>query len=299
MKGFAAICIAVMSVSLVSTNAVNALVLNLKTPDILLDTFSTLSYNPNPNKNQDYWWVTLGSSISPRAENVPCAHGVNGDSTCAFVVKQGLLDGYLRMRLRPGQPEGEFALAQLTEERDAYNHDTPHRWFPKNGHSVVVTVRHRFSPNYKADGTGTAVGSAGFDLWNAATDIRDGQFVTHPIKAINVTWQDEDNLFGLVSGFRATIFDQDNGFIVYNQPLHHVNINDWIISTVIWSADRHGVQSVKFLIDGHVVGETTLANPLPPLTIVLWADNNAYPGGTSLVTEEHYHDVDFVNIVEI
>ena len=295
----------VLVMALVLTQSVNALIINTQTPNLVFDSFDYFNYPTDPSV-PGYWWVTLGSSFDPtqRKENMPCANGVNGDSDCAVIVQEGW-NKFVRMRLRPGKNPGQFSFSQLSEERDAHSYGLTHRWLPTAGHPVVMNVRSRYSANVNADGTGGAKGTIGIAFWNSPTEQLDvPPFASiHPAKTIALNWADPGVAAGTYTGYKAVIIDSDTvaGSFTpsYLQPIQDIDVQDWFLQTIIWSVDSNGVQKVKFLIDGHVKAETTLARALPAMSVVLWADNNQVTSAPAQVMAEQYHDIDFITVSKL
>ncbi|MFS8130480.1 MAG: hypothetical protein ACMG57_00730 [Candidatus Dojkabacteria bacterium] len=295
-------------VALVSTQSVSAILIDTHTPNLVIDTFSSLSYPTDPSQ-PGYWWVTLGSSFDPslRKENIECGNGVNNDSTCATIMSEGPfgLNKFVRMRLRAGEQPGQFAFSQLSEERDAKSYNLTHRWLPTAGHPVVLNVKSRYSANAKADGSGGAKGTIGVALWNSPTEQLDAPpyFSIHPAKTIALNWADPGVAFGTYTGYKAVIIDSDTvegSFTpTYLQQIQDVNINQWFLQTIVWSVNSNGVQNVKFYIDGALKAESTLARPLPAMSVVMWADNNQVTAAPATITGDQYHDVSFTSISKL
>lgn len=290
-------------ISFTSVQGVKALVID--TPHFVLDSFDSFNYPTDPSK-PGYWWVTLGSSFDPtqRKENIPCANGVNNDSDCAVILSEGW-NKYVRMRLRPGKTQGQFSFSQLSEERDARSYNLQHRWLPTVGHPVVFTVRSRFSPNAKVDGSGGARGTLGICFWNSPTEqLFEPPFASiHPVKTLAFSWADSGVMGGTYTGFKAVVIDADTPQTSYI-PTHltqiqDVNVNEWFLQTIIWSVNSQGVQNAKFLVNGQIKADIDLERALPAMSIALWADNNQITSAPALLTQEQYHDVDFANIFQL
>ncbi|MEP7103300.1 MAG: hypothetical protein ABI721_01150 [Candidatus Dojkabacteria bacterium] len=249
-----------------STTGVNALIINLSTPNLVFDNFSAPFQTPSPTANQSYWWRTLksgGPTGFSQAENVDC----NYDACLAQV------NGVAKFTLKPQTYPGSIMVSDLTEERNGYSYNTPHRWLPTVGHPILVTSTMKFSSGYKADGTGAAVGSHPFWLWN--NPLGPTGYIA-PIQSIGFNWTDGQTFGGFFTGYKATVVDNTVSLNpLYVADLPTVNMNDWFVPSYLWSVDSQGVQNVKFFINLQKVGEYTLTQPMPALTLELSIDNQS------------------------
>ena len=262
----------------------------------------------------DYWYETLISADAQgfyKQENLDQDLECN-NAVCITTEKDGS-DHFARLALNPQEFPGNVNIAQLSEQRDAFSYDAPHRWFPTTDNPVTMETRMRFSPNFHADGTGGAIGTTIVELWNApdyytdpTADIsRDNSgFRTHfeNTFVMGFTWTDPATLGGLFKGFKATVSDK-TGLPSASYDLSGVNINDWFTGKIVWSVDNVGVQTISFYIDDVLVGSTVPAIPMPPLTVNVIQDNAQVtfgPGGIVYVranpTESQYLDLDYISI---
>jgi hypothetical protein len=299
---FLTITLSVVAFSFVGANSAHAFLIDKDNPNFLLDSFSSLSYNPNSSEPWDYWWITLEGADDQenfsRVENVPCAHR---DETCVTAETEGNTD-FARLTIRPSEYPGHFYLTEISEERDGYTYGQTHRWLPTLGHPVVMTARTRLSSAYHNDGTG-ATGTNGILLWNAPIDAVSGSEEFPVIQtqfALGFNWSTAETLFGTYAGLRANVVDSN---IPVFSVLIDKDINDWITQTMVWSVDHTGTQSVRFFADGDLLGETDLSQPFPSLTIEVWNDNQIFRivDGQLLVdfgdpVEDQHFDVDYVRV---
>src|SRR5258708_17668132 len=163
-----------LAISALLTTGVQAQVVNKTNPNMILDQFKSLTYNPSTTLPWDYWWVTLENNDVngfTRAENVPCSVD---NSICVKAMNDGDTT-FARLSETHQQYPGGFVLAELSAERDGFTYGQTHRWLPTVGHPVVFSEKVRWGANYQADGSGT-VGSSGVYLWNAPIDLINNAF---------------------------------------------------------------------------------------------------------------------------
>jgi hypothetical protein len=225
-------------------------------PDIVFDNFDVVQIKQPDNTGDDpYWWIIQ-----------------NGGEQQYYATEKVGKTTFARLRLFHDTTPGDYVSSEISEMRTGYSYGLPARWLPVVGHPVVAVARVRFSPNYHQDGSGGAVGSAGFWLWNSYVDLVTQTM--HPVTSLGFSWAEQGSVGGY-SGLGMSVV-QDT-YPVYVQPVTRtVRMNDWMLWTMVWSVDSAGAQSVRYWIDGHLVGETTLDSPLPALSITLWNDNQ-YP----------------------
>jgi hypothetical protein len=234
------------------------------------DDFKKEFVTPDANLPQDYWWRTLkaqGATGFEVNENVDCSN-----SACLTREQVGD-ERYAKFSLSPQQYPGNIAVSDLTEERNGYSYNTVHRWSPTVNHPVTVTAEMKYSEGYKSDGSGDAVGSSPFWLWN--NPLGPTGYIA-PIKSMGFNWTDGQTFGGFYKGFKATVVDNSfSPFPIYTVDLPQVNMNDWFTATFIWSVNPSGVQSVDFYVNGTQVGTTTVPVAFPALTTELSVDNQS------------------------
>lgn len=229
------------------------------------DSFNKIQIKqPDDTNNTPYWWIIQNGDQGQY-------YAVCGDASCV-TSQQEKNTSFARLRLFPDATPGNYTGSEISELRTGYSYGQPARWLPTINHPVIATARVRFSPNYHQDGTGGAVGSAGFWLWNSPIDISNN--TVYPANAFGFTWMEIGSASGL-SGLTATVM-QDS-VPVYVQPITTpLNMVDWMMWTMEWSVNNKGIQSILYKLNDVLVGQTTLTTPLPALSITFWNDNQ-YP----------------------
>lgn len=302
-----------IAVLLVLPTPVLALV-NKTSPNMVIDNFNDPIGVVDQSKPWDYWYKTLISADAQgfyKQENLQQAIDCN-NAVCVTTENQNG-DQFARLALNPQVYPGNVNIAQLSEQRDAFSYDAPHRWYPTTDKPVTMEVRMRFSPNFHADGSVGAIGTSIVELWNApdyytdtTADItRDNSgFRTHTENTfvMGFTWTDPATLGGLFKGFKATVADKF-GFPSASFDLSSVNINDWFTGKIVWSIDSLGVQTIAFYVNDVLVGTTVPAIPMPPLTVNVIQDNAQVtfgPGGIVYVranpTTSQFLDLDYIKV---
>ncbi|MEO6728702.1 MAG: hypothetical protein ABIM99_02150 [Candidatus Dojkabacteria bacterium] len=310
------IAIVVVGVMVLSGPLTTQALTNTSSPNVLYDDFDAPFAVPNQSLQWDYWYKTIISADSVgflKQENLLGNIDCNNDA-CVTLGSEGSTN-FARLALYPETYPGVVNIAQLSEQRDAFSYGVPHRWLPTVGHPVTMTTRMRFSPNYKADASGTAVGTTLIELWNAPDYYKDpnvdytrdnSQFGTHTDNTfvMGFSWTDAQTLGGLFKGFKATVVDKI-GFPYYSADLSSVNINDWFTAKTVWSTSILGVQTVSFYINNQLVGLTIPVIPMPALAVNIIQDNTQVTlGSTGFVyvrgnpTSAQLLDIDYVSITQ-
>jgi len=313
---------------------VHAETVNLTHPNLLLDNFSSFTYGTpgwmdftgGPSNfaflaNTSTWWTTLNDGNAYRFYNVPCSKVTRPDNTVIGSGDQCLInvtneDGhFMRFNLNPRIPEDNgYDDIALTDQADGFSYNQPHRWLPTVGHPVVFDTTMRWADVYKADGSGGFIGSSGVYLWNAPVDYAGGSF--HGVRALGFDLFSNHSSAGDpgVVGFGASVDstpEPPTG--AYTPDMLQkfrdtsVNVNEWNHLRMEWSVDESGTQSVKFSVNGKVIGQTTLAQAFPSLEIEFWNDNYVllpagggafYPGFEPVPATQNV-DVSFARIQQL
>jgi len=248
-------------------------------PDIVFDNFNVVRIKqPDNTSNNPYWWIIQNGDNQQY-------YATCGEASCTTAERERKTT-FARLRLFHDPTPDDYVSSEISEMRTGYSYGQPARWLPIVDHPVVAVARVRFSPNYHQDGSGGAVGSAGFWLWNSYVDLVNQTM--HPVTSLGFSWAEQGSVGGY-SGLGMSVVKDT--YPVYVQPVTKtVRMSDWMLWTMVWSVDSAGTQSVRYWIDGRQVGETTLASPLPALSITFWNDNQ-YPtlleDGTLIVA---YHN---------
>jgi hypothetical protein len=262
-------------------------------PNELFDDFNSLTIKqPGDTDNDPYWWIIQDGNYGQQY------YAECGDASCTTAEQEGSTT-FARLRLfHDDATPGDYLNSEVAEMQTGYAYGQPARWLPTPGHPVTATARVRFSSNYHSDGSGGAVGTAGFILWNSPVDIPNQAY--HPATFVGFNWMEQDGVG--IPGFRACVMRDT--VPVYCQPVTHA-LDEWMELKFKWSAiGVDNKQGFRFWVDGDLVGSTQLNTPLPALSVEMWNDNQ-YPtileDGTFAVG---YHnppgdqafDVDYVRI---
>jgi hypothetical protein len=229
-------------------------------PMFFQDSFDQLVVHQPGDTNVPYWVIINGDQGQ--------AYANCDDAGCVTAEKQGQTT-FARLQLKPDQTPSNYLGAEISELQTGYSTGQG-RWLPTVGHPVIATARVRFSNNYHADGTGGAVGSAGFWMWNSFLNLS-GNGNPVPIEAFGFNWSEQGSWLGQVDGMQVLAM-QDNAPIYY-QRATAMHLNHWMRWTLIWSVDRAGQQRVRYLLDGQIIGAVTLTRAYAPLSFTFWNDN--------------------------
>jgi hypothetical protein len=234
-------------------------------PNELFDDFDTLTIKqPGDTDNDPYWWIIQDGN------NGQQYYAECGEASCTTAEQEGDTT-FARLRLfHDDATPGDYLNSEVSEMQTGYAYGQPARWLPTPGHPVVATARVRLSSNYNSDGSGGAVGTTGFILWNSPVDIPNQTY--HPVTFVGFNWMEQDGVG--IPGLRACVM-QDS-VPVYCEPVTHA-MDEWMELSFKWSATGiDNKQSFRFWIDGDQVGDVQLDTPLPALSAEMWNDNQ-YP----------------------
>jgi hypothetical protein len=253
-------------------------------PHFVFDSFDSLPLKPDSDA---YWWV-----INSGDERIL---GNYGDASYVVKGRQGW-NSFVKLALTPDSTPGNYTTAEVSEYETGYSYGVPGKWLPTYGHPVIMSVRAKWSGNFSPDGTGGAVGSSGFWLWNSPVDIPN-QTVQYQ-DGIGFHWVESGPL--LPSGLQGTAISYSWPFASVF-PQRPVNMQNWNLYTMIWSADRDGNQSTRYFINGQDLGTIEIPQPYAALTFTAWHDNQV-PTWEGVVfnnpTVEQSMMMDFVTIVQ-
>lgn len=144
---------------------------------------------------------------------------------------------------------------------------------PTVGHPVTMTESMRFGPNYKADGTGGAIGSAGGGMWNSYPDFINQTL--HPITAFWWSWGQQGQYNGLIDGLTVNVFNQNNP-VFFQRVTAPISLQDWMTWTTTWGKLDNGNDTVQFSVKqngkSYDLGTATTSS-LGCLSFTHWNDN--------------------------
>lgn len=231
-------------------------------PHSVFDNFDEVVVkDPSNTSNVPYWWIIQNGDLGQYYASC-------GDASCVTAQREHGTT-FARMQLQPDATPGDFTSSEISELRTGYSYGQG-RWLPTPGHPVIATARVRFSPSYHTDGSGGAVGSAGFWLYNSYIDFPNQTL--QPIKSLGFGWGEQGTSGGALEGLRTMVL-QDS-MPVYNNPVDpEVDMSDWMTWQMIWRVTIGGKQEVLFLVNGRPAGHVVLQDPLPALSITFWNDN--------------------------
>src|SRR5512141_2161636 len=127
-------------------------------PTSVFDTFDeVIVKDANDTDTDPYWWIIQNGDLGQY-------YALCGDASCTEALSETGTT-FARLRLWPDATPGNLTVSEISELRTGYSYGQG-RWLPTPNHPIVATARVRFSPNYLEDGSGGAVGSAGFWLYN-------------------------------------------------------------------------------------------------------------------------------------
>lgn len=249
---------------------------------LVFDDFDFLHLRPNP---QAYWYILnwgdgqvfsdfYGPSSSVTAEN-------EGEITFA------------RLAIHPDATPGDYSNAEIAERNTGSASQEPGQWSPDFNHPVVFENRVRWSPQYKADASGSAVGTNGIWLWNSPIV---GE-VYGPTKAFGFNWSMSGTGFNLV-GLSATVVRGTIPVVVYRQQITNVDMNDWVDLKVVWSRHTFETEKLEFYVNNSLIG-ISITPSLGKLTVETWNDNQlssfagrSFPNPAS----DQMMDIDFIRV---
>lgn len=315
---------------------VSAVTVNTETPNHLFDNFTDFTYGTpgyldfvHFDFNFDFlssnptWWVALNNGPY-RFYNIPCSTFTKPDSTVIGTNTECLThegsggSAFMRLSLKanPGWQTFDYNDIALTDSNDGFSYSLPKRWLPEVGRPVTVTAKMRWDEHYHADGTGGFRGSSGVYLWNMPADYVAG--VLHPPKAFGFELLPTDagaadpKLVGLGASTIALDEPEAGQQLVYRLDqfdrfqVLDVNINEWNDYKFEWSVDSEGVQHVNYWVGDRYIGEKTLDEAFPALSLEIWNDNywvtpgveGTFSVGTNQIVQEQNLDVQSINIFQ-
>lgn len=292
-------------------------IINTENPNVLVDEFDEPFAVPNPNLPWDYWYKMMISADEQgfwRRENLTQNVDCSVDVCVTQMTESGR--GFARLSISPFQfpNDHHVSIAQISDQRDSFSYELPHRWQPTPGHPIEYKVVFRASDAYKADASGTAVGNWGIALFNYADYFADpnanverenGSFSRHAddYQVLSFTWFDSGNVYGLLPGFYAASTNKLGSVPMHITPIRNVNINDWTEAKIRWETNILNLQLAKFYINGQLVSLFVPPFGMPPLGVFIYNDNERF-----VLTEEglrpshveipatQYLDIDKVDI---
>lgn len=262
---------------------------------LFFEGFSTLR-NKETNPNANVYIINQGN-INGQGQGV--VYDKVGDGTSVKLKTEGL-NRFARLAQHPTQTAGIYYNAEVAELRTGTAADEIGRWKPELFKPVILTSRIRFSDNYKLDGSGNAVGSAGIWLWNSPIDFEElSQGIYRPQIGIGLNYA--TGASALATGFNFSIIR--DSFPVFSTPISGINPADWNVYTVKWEKTFSGAQKVTFYLNGEVKATETIADPLGNLSLEVWNDNQYVTPEYSIAFQqavaEQNMDVDYISIFRL
>jgi hypothetical protein len=258
--------------------------------NFLLESFNQLRLKPAVNGE---WWVINNGDENgyPQRWEANC-----GDASCTTAERERGVS-LARLKLTPDATPGFYTGTEISEYETGFAYGVPGKWVPTYGHPVIVSVRLKWSSNFNADGSGGAIGTSGFWLWNSPIDIPNQAI--NPQDGIGFNWIEQGS--AMLPGLQASVLNYS--YPVYSAvPTNPVNMQNWNLFTFIWSVDQNGVQSVTHLINTENLGTYNLDMPLGPMSLTIWHDNQ-FPTWEGIEvhnpTSNQSMDVDLVTIARL
>ncbi|HSD85601.1 MAG TPA: hypothetical protein VLG46_17195 [Anaerolineae bacterium] len=260
----------------------------------VFDTFNEVVVkDPSDTDLDPYWWIIQNGEAGQfyqlcSDDSVACTQAEEENGTT-----------FARLRLWPDATPGHFICSEISELRTGYSYGQG-VWLPTPDHPVIATARVRFSPNYLEDGSGGAVGTAGFWLYNSYIDFPN--MTLQPMTALGFAWGEEGSSGGDFEGLRVMVL-RDSVSLYQKTIRPAVDMSAWLTWKMKWSAGSNGKQDVRFWVDDKPVGHVILHDPLPALSLTFWIDNQfALELSNPPLVEYHnpitdqYFDIDSVEI---
>ncbi len=247
--------------------------------------------DPGDTDLDPYWWIIQNGDLGQY-------YALCGDASCTAALNENGTT-FARLQLQPDATPGDLIVSEISELRTGYSYGQG-RWLPTPDHPVIATARVRFSSNYLEDGSGGAIGTAGFWLYNSYIDFPNQTL--QPVTALGFSWCEEGAGDGELEGLRAMVLH--DGVSVYNKTVRPaVDMSEWMTWKMEWSASQNGKQDIRFWVNDKPVGHVVLHDPLPILSITFWADNQFAldPSDPFLIefhnppTNQHF-DIDSVDV---
>lgn len=260
----------------------------------VFDTFDeVIVKDENDTDDDPYWWIIQNGDLGQY-------YALCGDASCTAALSENGTT-FARLQLQPDATPGNLTVSEISELRTGYSYGLG-QWLPTPDHPVIATARVRFSPNYLEDGSGGAIGSAGFWLYNSYIDFPNQTL--QPIKALGFAWGEEGSDGGNFEGLHVMVLN-DNA-AVYNKAVRPaVDMSEWMTWKMKWSASANGKQDIRFWVDGKPVGHVVLHDPLPALSLTFWIDNQFVSDLSDPLsaefhdpTADQYFDIDSVEVYQ-
>ena len=260
--------------------------------DSVFDTFDEVVVkDPGDTDLVPYWWIIQNGDAGQY-------YALCSDASCTEALSESVTT-FARLHLWPDATPGNMTISEISELRTGYSYGQG-VWLPTPDHPIIATARVRFSPNYLEDGSGEAVGSAGFWLYNSYIDFPNQTL--QPIKALGFAWGEAGSGGGDFEGLHVMVL-RDNA-AAYNKTVRPaVDMSEWMTWEMKWSASANGKQDIRFWVDGKPVGHVVLHEPLPALSLTFWIDNQFVADLSDPLsaefhnpTADQYFDIDSVEI---
>jgi hypothetical protein len=229
-----------------------------------------------------------------------------GDSSCIKSKHQGPIE-YMSSEMYHDSTPGNYVNMEASELQSGFAYGQGYEnTHPIPGHPVTVSAKMRCS-GCNLDGTGGQVGSWGLWEWNSYPELQpSGSFTFHPATALGFGWVQSGGL--LPGGLSMEIFQ--NNIPLFFQPVvvpGGINLRDWHTYKFVWSRSVAGTDTVKFYIDGDLLGTAPLPVAMPDLSETFWHDNEVPVGidafGNYVLDFKNPDttqkvDVDFISVVK-
>lgn len=247
----------------------------------------------NDTDDDPYWWIIQNGDEGQY-------YDLYGDASSTTALNENGTT-FARLQLQPDLTPGNLTISEISELQTGYSYGQG-RWLPTPGHPVIATARVRFSPNYQADGSGGAVGSAGFWLYNSYIDFPNQTL--QPITSLGFGWGEQGTSGGYFEGLRVMVLR--DSFPLYNKTVRPtVDMSEWMTWKMKWSAAANGKQDIRFGVNNKPVGHVVLHEPLPALSLTFWVDNQFAVEVSGSLTVEYHNptadqsfDIDSVEIYQ-
>lgn len=236
---------------------------------LLFENFHQIVYR-QPGDNLNYPLYAINDVDPVGGAFVGQVFGPNGDASSVKRAVSGNRD-YAKLTVKNDATPGNYTNAELASVPTGFSYSQG-GVSPTPGHPIWYSVVARYSDDYESDGSGGAVGTAGTWMWDSPFDFTDPYNpIFYPTNSFGFIWIEAGGL--PQGGLQAMVLNQT--IPVYDNPVN-TQMDVWKVYTVKWSVNSSGQQRIQFWVNLTPVGDVTLDQPLPPLSVELWNDNQ-YP----------------------
>lgn len=257
----------------------------------LFDTFSSLPLKPASDAQ---WWIINWGADENGQTRIVDDYCASNSCTLQQVDNDGT--DYARLVQYPGQVEGIYYNAELSELETGFSYGQPTQWTPEVGHPIVFETRARWSDDFQLDGSGGGTGSNGFWLWNSPIDLANNVF--HPVDSIGFEWTASGSAYGA----GLTMSAINDTVPVMFKTVKDINLQDWNTFRVEWYQTPGNVQLVVGYVNDNLVGVIPVVGGLSNLSFTAWNDNQ-HPTFEGVIfvpaTSEQSVDFDYVSVSKL